>query len=119
MLGFLPVENAEEDLECVEDRVGMDVLQYELTSLEVVPFEKVISHTSSTSCRKKRITVLNEAMRSLLAPLTKCSETGFEVSLKDGKNRDAFRKYCLTVATFQRLKTCLPFDMERAGTTPA
>lgn len=52
MLGILSAGTAEMETEDPEDRPEMNVLQYGLISLEVVPLENLISSTSSTSSKK-------------------------------------------------------------------
>lgn len=85
LIGVFPAGTAEVETKNVEYKDNIGAWPYGFTSLEVVTLEKLMSHTSSASIRKERITVLREVMRSILKPLRNCSETGFQVSLKIGK----------------------------------
>lgn len=82
---FLPAGSAEAETEDIEGKAYKDVSQYKPTTLKVVPLEKLISHTSSTSSQNDQITGLKKAVHSILAPLRNFSETGFRVFLKDRK----------------------------------
>lgn len=117
LLGFLPAGSADVETEDKEGGADLDVSRYGFFSLEDVPLETLISHTSLTSSRNDRISVLREAIRCILASLRNCSETGSEDSLKGGKVEDAFLNWCRTVAIFRRLKTCLSTDMKQADTS--
>lgn len=64
-----------------EDEAEIDDSQDESTSLEAVPREKLVWHTSWTSGRKERGTFLKEAMPFTLAPLRNCSDIRFESTL--------------------------------------
>lgn len=80
-----PVESASVETKDIEDGANMNVLQYGCSSIDDVPFEKVVSHTLSTSSQKERIIEQKEVIHSISAPLRICSATGFEDSLRDGK----------------------------------
>lgn len=69
----------------IERRADLDVSQYQFTSSEVVPLEKVVSGTSLTSTREERVTVKNEAMHPIMKPLRSCSETEVEAFLQARK----------------------------------
>lgn len=74
---------------------NIDLWQYGLTSLKIVIPENLTSHTSLTSSQEQWVTVLKEAIQSILKPLKKCSETAFEVYLRDGKDWKCFQKFAL------------------------
>lgn len=97
LFGLFSAGTAEVEREIIESGADMVILQYALTSLEVLPLEKLTSNTSSTSNGEGRAAVLEEAIRSMGAPLRRCSKTRFEVSLKAGKVCRCFSKlvsYC-------------------------
>lgn len=79
MLGFLPATGAEVEPEFIEGVGDIHLLQYGLISLDALPLEKIISHTSSMSSPKERITALKEAMRYMFSPLRNCFKTELEV----------------------------------------
>lgn len=56
--------------EDIEDGTDVDDLQYRFIPLQVVPLKKLVSHTTSTTSQKERVTVVKEAMRSPSAPLS-------------------------------------------------
>lgn len=62
-----------------------NISQYGFMSLEAVPLETVMLHTSSSSCRKKQARALSRAIFSLLGPLRECTETNCEITLKKAK----------------------------------
>lgn len=62
-----------------------DVSWYGLASSEAVSLEKLTSNTNSSSSPKELISVLRWTMLSLLEPLRKSTDTGFEVTLKKGR----------------------------------
>lgn len=67
-----------------KDDAGLEtgVCRYGSSSPEVVLLETAISHISSSSSQKERISVLTRSMISLCELLTKCSETELEVRLE-------------------------------------
>lgn len=84
----------------IEEKEEMDASQYGFTSLEVVTLEKLVFYTPFTSSPKERVTVLKEAMHSVLASLRTCSDAKLKVSLKGGKGLSCLPKlflYCFDV----------------------
>lgn len=68
-----------------EEATDIDVSQFKTISLEFTPLQKLVFHTSFTSSREERVSVLKEAMSSVLAPPRSFSETNFEFYLEGGK----------------------------------
>lgn len=52
---------------------------YGLTASDVMPLEKFLPQTSWRFARKDRISMLGKAMSSLLKPLKRAAESGFEI----------------------------------------
>lgn len=71
-----------------------DVFRHGFTSLEVVPLETAVLHTSASSCQKERVSLLSRTMIFLCEPLRKCTETGFEAKL-EGKVWSCFLRVSL------------------------
>lgn len=106
-------ESAKVEVRHTDNAAERDVLPYRFRVLQTVPLEKSVLYASLTSSRKERATVLNEAMRFILAPLITCSDTEFEVSLKDGMVWRCFLKFVLYRCDIPRFKKVrLLLDME-------
>lgn len=73
------------EIEGVDPGLERDVSRYGLTSPEVVPLRKILSHRFLSTSGKEKFNVPCRAMLSLLEPSRKCSEAGFEVTLKEIK----------------------------------
>lgn len=68
-----------------EENAGLrkNISWYQFTSSKVVLLKTVLLHTVSTKSRKKRARVLSQPSFSLLEPLRKCTDTGFQLTLKE------------------------------------
>lgn len=82
VLNSLPVESREMETEGRKARLEKDVSWQGSASSELVPLEIHISPTSSSRSPKEQTGVLCQPTLSLLEPLRKCTETGFEMSLE-------------------------------------
>lgn len=100
-LRILPAGSADINSDSMQSGADRDVLQCQSTLLDFVPFEKQISHTPWTSSRKEQITVVKELTYIIWAPLRKCSEREFKVSVQNKRCLDALLSWCRTVATLR------------------
>lgn len=71
-----------------------------------MPLETPVSHTSPSSGREKQTVTLRRSTLSFLEPLKKCTETGFEVSMKEWKVwrcSPRAASYCCDISEAQRM----------------
>lgn len=100
LVGFLPVGSEEGETVHGDSGIEESVSVYGFTLSEVVPLESFIPHTSSMNGRRERMSLLRRAIRSLLEPLEKSFERGFDIFLKSGEARRCFPivvSYCCDI----------------------
>lgn len=85
LLAFLTVEIAEMEVEDGELVVDERLSLQRFPSSGVVPLEKAIPRKSCRGAQNECTTMLNEAISSLLKPLKRVAQSGFEVSLRSGE----------------------------------
>lgn len=103
----------------IQHEADLDGLQHEAILLKLISREELALYTSSKNSREEQATVLREAIRSKLNPLTVCPESELELSWGNGKGLDASRGFCRTVATLRTLKVCVPYDRMQVNTALA
>lgn len=82
LLGFLPVESGEVEIVGGDAGLDMDVSKYGSRSPEVVPLHIAVSHTTASSSRKMRVSVISQAKLSFCEPLRKYTNTELGVTLE-------------------------------------
>lgn len=72
-------------MEAADAGLKENAFWYGFTSSKVISLESALSHKVPLNIQEEQFSVLGPALLSLLKPLSNCSKTEFEVTLKDVK----------------------------------